>query len=140
MVEAVNIKTLNIISPFDRSFGRSYIAEIESCPITSLYTEYVDVMNHVCSRNIHKKWTPTDVDSLRRDLLRFKSNRVRVFKAYQKSEMGTIKFHILDHVADYIVRDGGLFSFDEGVSDYSHIIFQQMYQKASKSRIKSMDD
>ena len=54
--------------------------------------------------------------------------------------MGTVKWHMLDHVADDIVRNGGLYLCDAGLYEYSHILFKQAYRQTSKRRHSAMDD
>lgn len=71
----------------------------------TVFTEYVDVMNIVSDRNRRQKWTAAEIATLRREIAQMKANEVDMFSAYhQKSEMGTVKWHMLDHVADGIIK------------------------------------
>lgn len=73
-----------MIPPFISALVDRICTEFENCLITTLFTEYVDVMNQMCGRNRREKWTQADVADLPRDIQRFKENRARVFGAYQK--------------------------------------------------------
>lgn len=59
---------------------------------------------------------------------------------YQKLGMGDVKWHMLDHVADNIFRNGGLYLCDAGTWKYYRTIFKQMYAKTSKQTTYAMDD
>lgn len=71
-------------------------AESESCPISTMPTEYVDIMIKVFGRNARDKWTAADIKKLRTDIQQFKVNGVSVFRDYKKSEIGTVQWHVLD--------------------------------------------
>lgn len=73
-----------------------------------------------------------------RDIAQLKANRVDVFSAYQKSEMGTVKWHLLDHVANDIIKNGGLHLCKAGLYEYSHTIFKKSYERTLKQRCTAM--
>lgn len=54
--------------------------------------------------------------------------------------MGTVKWHLLDHVADDIVRNGGSFLCDGGIYEHSHTISNHSRAKKSIRRSTEMDD
>lgn len=54
--------------------------------------------------------------------------------------MGTVKWHMLNHVAEDIVRNGGLYLCDPGLYDYTHTTFNQPYAKTSKKRMYAMGE
>ena len=62
-------------------------------------------------------WKKDELESLREKIKMFKRKAVEVFKTYHSSEMGTLKFHLLDHFVDdleivesYTVLDAGFMS------------------------------
>lgn len=75
-------------------------------------------MNEACVYNGRKIWTSADLTKLR-----------HVFSAYQKPEMGTVKWHMLDLLSDDIAKNGGLLLYNAGVYEYSYTIFKQSYEK-----------
>lgn len=62
-----------------------------------------------------------------------------MFGAYHKSGMGTVKWHMLSHVSEQIVRNSCSFLGVSGLYKYSHIISKQEHQKTSKRISKAMD-
>lgn len=54
--------------------------------------------------------------------------------------MRTVKWHILDHVTENIVRNGGMFLCNAGLHEDSHTIFKNFHAKMSKRRKYVMDD
>lgn len=127
MLEAAYIKKMDMVSPFIGGLINRICGEPETCPVKTVFTEYVDVLNNVCGRNVRKKWTASDIATLRRDIAQFKANGVDVFSAYQKSEIGTVKWHMLYYVADDIIRNRGLQLCNAGLYQYSHTIFKKSY-------------
>lgn len=87
MIEAADIKKLDMISPFIGALLYLICGESESFPVTKVFTEYMGVMNKVCSDNGREKWRAAGITELIRDIKQFKVNRVTVFIVYQKSEM-----------------------------------------------------
>lgn len=63
-----------------------------------------------------------------------------MFSKYQKSGFGTVKWYMIDHVAEDIERDSGLFLFDAGVYDCSHKIFKKSDAKTWKRITLALDD
>ena len=140
MLEAADMKKVDIISPFIGGILDRVCGECDAAPVTTVFTQYVDIMNSVCGCNGRNHWSDDDVSRLRNDIAQLKATAVGVFAAYQKSQMGTVKWHMLDHVPDDIVRNGGLFISDAGLYEYSHILFKQSYRKTSMRRRSEMDD
>lgn len=124
-------KKLDIISTFIRALLDRICDESESCPVTKVFKEYVDVINKVCGHNGGHKCTATDITELRRDIQQFQMNRVAVFSAYKKSEMGTIIWYLKDYEADDIVPNGGLFLCDAGLYYYYDVTFKLSVAKTS---------
>lgn len=60
-----------------------------------------------------------------------------VLSACQKSELLPVKMHLLDHISDDIVRNGGLFLCDAGF--HKHTILKHSYGKKAKRRRTEMD-
>jgi len=54
--------------------------------------------------------------------------------------MGTLKFHLLDHIGDDIRRMGGLHVGDAGIYEHSHVHFKQHYRGTSRRRRSAMDE
>lgn len=58
---------LGMILPFISAITDLICSTSESCPVTTVFTEYVDVMNKICGRNGREKWIVSDITKLRSD-------------------------------------------------------------------------
>lgn len=85
MLEAVNIKKLDMILRLICECLADIYAEPDTCSIKALFTEYVEVMNQVYSHNGRSRWTTSYITKLRRDINNLKLVVVRVFSSCQKS-------------------------------------------------------
>ena len=88
--------------------------ECDTCPVTKTFTAYVDVMNKVCGHNGREIWKSGEISSLKEEIKEFKRIGLSTFRFYQKSGMGTVKWNLLDHIPDDIVRNGGLYLCEAG--------------------------
>lgn len=74
------------------------------------------------------------------DIRIFKKKSVDVFGDIHESRMGTIKWHLLDHVCNEINRIGGLYLNDAGLYEGSQKLFKKGYQYTSERTRTSMDE
>lgn len=84
MLEAGDIKKMDMVSPFIGALIDRIYGENETCPVTKVFREYADVMDKVCGRNGHKKFTASDIATMCWDIVQLKANGVDVFSEYQK--------------------------------------------------------
>lgn len=63
-----------------------------------------------------------------------------MLNAIQKLELGSNKWHMLDHVAEDIVQNGGPFLCDEGLYGYSNKLIKQYYEITYKRWQRAMDE
>lgn len=87
---AADIKKLDTMSPFVGALLDRVCAGSHTCPIGTVFTECVDIMNSVCGRNKRQEWITVEVFRLRRNIRQLKTRTVAVFRAYQKSAMGPL--------------------------------------------------
>lgn len=85
MHEVADIIKLDMISRFIGALLGLVCAESHTCPTAHVSTEYVNIMNSVCGRNVRQQWKPAGNSMLRRDIRQFKAAAVGFFSAYQKS-------------------------------------------------------
>ena len=132
MVEAVTFKKLDMISPFLGAIVDRVCGCEESAPITTVFTQYVDIMMEVCGYGKIDNWTEEAIEYIAGAIECFKANGVRVFGKYQKSGMGTNKWHLLDHIPYDLQRNCGLQFTDTGLYEFTHSLFKFFYRSASK--------
>lgn len=90
ILEAVDIQKMHILSDFIREFADHTCWESKKCQITTVFTEYIYVLNQVCGCIGMKKWILSDVLALSRYIQELKLNGVRVLRVYRKSGIGTL--------------------------------------------------
>lgn len=76
------MKKLDTISPLVGPILGLLYAESHTFPITTVVTEYVNIMNSVCGQNERQQWTHVEISRLRRDIWQLKATAVGFFIAY----------------------------------------------------------
>lgn len=92
--------------------------------VTNKVPRYVEIMQLVCALNGNYVLGPEEMSKFRADIRIFKTKAVDVFENVQTSGMGTVKWHLEDHVCDNIARSGGLYLNDAGNHEGSHKHFR----------------
>ena len=59
---------------------------------------------------------------------------------YHTSGLGTLKFHMLDHVVDDLADLSGIQFSDASFYEHSHVYFKEMYRSTSKRRTTVMSE
>ena len=57
-----------------------------------------------------------------------------LYRDFQKSQMNTLNFHMLDHLVDDLRRNGGLKFSDSCLYEHSHVKVKQFYRETSKRK------
>jgi len=140
MLEAKDYRNVDQVSPFIGAFFDQCCGEIEDAPVTKVFTKYVDILRKSHRHGEDPAWTEKEVCELERRIKEFKEVAVRVFADYQPSGMGTLKFHLLDHIGDDIRRMGGLQFGDAGLYEHSHVYFKQQYRGTSKRSKTALEE
>jgi len=70
------MKKIDIISPFIGGIMDRVCGESNSAPVTTVFTQYVDIMNSVCGSNGRMRWSADDVIRLRNEIAQFKATAV----------------------------------------------------------------
>ena len=65
---------------------------------------------------------------------------VEVFGRYQKSNMGTVKWHLLNHIVDDMLRLGSMIVCDAGIYEQSHRLFKFIYETTNKRLSTAIHD
>lgn len=140
MLEARDHKSMDMVFPFIAAYIDRCYGEIEQCPTTRVSSLYSTILFTLARKGDRCGWTPDDLSLLRTHIHRFKHIFVDLFARYQPSGMGTLKFHLLDHLVDDIKRLGSISVMDAGPFEYSHTLFKQQYRGTSKRRHSAMKE
>lgn len=139
MLEAKDLKNLDNVSPFlgaliDRICGLDY------APVTTVFTLYVDIMHMVCGHNKNNRWNEEEISRLQENIGIFMHEGVALFGSTQASNIGTVKWHMLNHVCEDIRRIGSLSLIDAGLYEYAHKFFKAVYKTTSGRKHSAMDE
>ena len=140
MLEGKELQALDMVFPFIGAFLDRICGETDSCQVTTVFTLYSDIVMISARRNMPEGWKKDELESLREKIKMFKKRAVEVFKTYQSSEMGTLKFHLLDHLVDDLERVESYTVLDAGLYEYTHVFSKRAYRRTSKKRSHVMID
>ena len=135
MLEATHYKRIDNVSPFFGAMIDRCFDNLDTCPLTSLFTSYVLLLHKI----LYTPFSPSiDIISHARDI----ENDISVFKTlatdilgpYQTSGFGTVKFHLLQHIPCDIIRLGALSNCDTNPYELSHTLFKFIYNNFTNKR------
>ena len=140
MLEACDMIKIDMISLFFGALLDRACDEVQECPMTTMFTDYVDMKDDICGTWKRDKWEEADVSLLKSKIQTFKTNGKTIFGDFQKSGMCTVKWHVLDHVCEDIQRNGSIYQTSAELYEYAHSVFKRSYDRTSKRRASAMDE
>lgn len=140
MLEAKDFQALDMVFPFIGAYIDRCCGEVETSPTTRIFTMYSEILMMVYRRRMKPGWTEQDLKKLKEKIVRFKKEAVELYESYQASGMGTLKFHLLDHLVDDLRRMGGIHTLDAGLYEHSHARVKRWYNRTSKRRATAMSE
>lgn len=140
MLEGKDYKNLDMVSPFLGMFVDRCCGETSRAPNTSVFVQYVDLMQSCLRIGRQPEWSRRQVEKLRKRICSFKKDTIALFADFQKSHFATLKFHLLDHICDDILRLGGLHYGHAGLFEHAHTIFKRAYRATSKRTSTAMEE
>ena len=140
LLQAKDFQSLDMVFPIVGGFIDRCCGEVSDCPNTRVFTKYSDVLNFVFRRRLKLGWVEEELEELDEMIRDFKSTAVEVFGPYQKSNMGTLKFHLLDHLVEDLGRFPNIEVLNAGIYEYSHCIVKRMYNHTSRRKNSAMSE
>ena len=137
MLEAKDHRAVDQVMPFLAMFLDVHCGETVS---TSIFTKYAEITMLLFRRNMDPGWIARDIKDLKERIRKFKEEVKATYKDYQPSEMGTPKFHMLDHICYDIERMGGLQYGDASYFERAHISLKERFREGSKRKSSSTDE
>lgn len=108
MLEASDLDRIDEVYPFIGEIIDRCCVETTKAPVTIVFTIYVNLLNDIYYRiNTPPGCTYEDFGRFDYIILEFKTIGKIGFERYQKSGMGTSKWHLLDHLLTDLRRTGG---------------------------------
>lgn len=139
MLEAKDYKAIDMISPFIGMLVDRCCDEVATAPTTTLYVQYVDIMQMSMSYNNNSmSWTEDSISTLEKKITLFKRNALNLYGTYHASKLCTEKFHQLDHICGDIRKMGGLRSGDAGLYEHEHTDIKRANRSGSRKTNTAM--
>lgn len=139
MLEAKDYKVIDKVSPFIGMLVDRCCDESETAPTTTLFVQYVDIMQMSMSYNRNSYiWTDERICKLKEMIELFKKNAVSLYGTYHASNLCTEKFHQLDHICEDIRNMGGLRSGDAGLYEHEHTDIKRANRSGSRKTHTAM--
>ena len=137
MLEAKDHRAVDQVMPFLAMFLDRFCGEVVS---TSIFTEYAEITMLMFRRNMDPGYNAREIGELQQRINRFKEKVKDAYGRYQSSEMGTPKFHMLDHVCYDIKRMGGLQFGDSSYFERAHVGLKERFCESSRRKSSTMDE
>lgn len=90
MLEAADMKRIDMIYPLLGALMDRVSSENKTCPMTTIFTGYVDIMRGVCGITKRNIWTEEELQVLSERIKMFKTISISTFDTYKKSSMCTV--------------------------------------------------
>lgn len=84
-------------------------------PICRGFTKYVDLVQRIYQKAKAPGWAEQELKKIEEDIKSFKTLGKESFSAYQPSEMGSLKWHMLNHLVADLKRKGGISYMESGI-------------------------
>ena len=140
MLEAKNFTQVEMVMPFLGAIVDEMLDENDSYPCTKLFSLYSSIIMSLFSNNKGHGWDDYSLTELGENIATFKEKAVSLFQEFQASGMGTLKFHMLDHILHDLRIVGGIFFMDASSFEHSHVHFKEKYRETSKRRATAMTE
>lgn len=128
MLEGRHFKSLDMVFPFIGAFIDFCCDEVNEAPLTTLFSKYSKIM-FTCLWK--KEWTLSNIQSLRSEISAFQQLFIDVFQQHHPSGLRTLKFHLLNHLADDIEETSGLQYVEAGTYESAHQSFKKHHRQTS---------
>lgn len=132
MLQGKDYKSLDMVFPFIGMFLDRCCDEVHLALSTTVFVQYVDIMQSALSYDNNPSWTESRVRSLEKKIKSFKSNALSLYSGHHPFSLRTEKFQVLDRIGEDIRRMGGIQYGNAGLCEYSHTLVKQAYRSGSK--------
>ena len=132
MLEGKDYKNLDSLFPFLYGYVDRWLGNAEDCHLTKLHTEYTDLQQSVMTDNHGYGWTDKDIQNLRSSISDFKKHMVSSFQDSFPTDLGTLKFHLLDHLPDDLSRFGSTKVLSASPFEHFNLLVKRAYASTSK--------
>ena len=132
MLEGKDYKVLDTIFPIVFAYVDTWLSDNDSAPLTEVHTLYTDIINTILSDNHGNGWIADDLDTLQSEIKIFKTKMVGLFHDCCPNGLGTLKFHLFDHIVDDIRRFGTISVLSASPFEHFNLHIKSAYRSTSK--------
>lgn len=132
MLQAKHFDTVDMVAPFLGAIVDMCCGSEEKTPVTKTYVAYTDLSDFIFRRRLHPSWDEEELGTLGEKINSFKTLARDTFGVYQASNMGTSKWHALEHLVGNLRDLGGIQYMHGGLYEQSHKNFKEDYKLTSK--------
>ena len=139
MLEGKDYKTVDFVFPFIAAFI-DRITQEKSCVLTSIHVSYSELI-HLLNVGIDREGlTKRKLSTLRNMVRNLKEKASSFFSNYVEKGLYTLKFHLLDHLAEDVEKHSSLAYLDAGPYEHYNAVVKQFYRKTSRRHDTALEE
>lgn len=138
MLEGKDYRNLDYVFPFVGAYLDRWVGDASFPSFSSLFSTYSDILSIVESKKV--EWNSESTSILEGKIKSFKKLVLRKFGGRCTTGLHTLKFHLLDHLAEDLGRFGSLSILSASQYEYAHTIFKRHYLRTSRRRHSALDE
>ena len=108
MLEGKDFKALDTVFPFIFAYVDTWLGQHSEAPLTSIHSRYTSLVQQVISDNDGLGWSPDCLTSLEESISSFKEDMTTLFHETSPTGIGTLKFHLIDHIRQDLQSFGSM--------------------------------
>lgn len=140
MMEAKDLSEVDQVFPIVAATIDRLCGYQSSALNTKVSVMYCDLVNIATRRFADPGLTEQDLCALEAHIEAFKKLSIEAYEKFQRSGMGTPKFHLLDHLVSDIRMCGSLANYSADTFEASHKFYKQAYQATSKRKSTGQEE
>ena len=138
MLEGKDYRNLDYFFPFVYAYVDGWLGNHDTAPLTSIHTKYTDIMQQLYSDNHGFGWNDQALVEFNDTLHHFKTDMTSLFQVFCPTDMGTLKYHLLDHIIDDLSKFGSIRLLSASPYEHFNLQIKAAYASTSK-RIRTRD-
>lgn len=139
MLEGKDYRNLDYVFPFVAAF----IDRVTGCEeggITTVHTVYSYLLFRLFTEVEQHGISHIEALKIRASIKRLKKECKRVFDPYVQKGLYTLKFHLLDHLVEDLLKYGSLDYLNAGPYEYYNTVVKKHYRATSKRRSTALEE
>ena len=138
MLEGKDYKALDTVFPFVFAYVDIWLQQETEASLTSVHVNYTDLVQQIMSDNNGLGWSEESLSSLEDRISSFKQEMSDLFHKASPTGIGTLKFHLLDHIVHDIRCFGSIRMLTASPFEHFNTHIKSAYASTS-GRVLSRD-